>query len=155
MAMSWTVQPLLRQRLEQREAEKANLQENLQSNLLHSRFLQYASVTCRHCSEIQTGTDVYGFSSQLRVGSGLGIGKNCRVAFGFGYFPILSYLTVGVLGCTSNLGYHKEHSICLTYGSDSPGRNFWPKCGPFLKKVEPSCDQTLLMRYFWFFNCVP
>ena len=29
------------------------------------------------------------------------------------------------------------------YGSDSPGREFWPKCGPFLKKVEPSCDQTL------------
>ena len=32
---------------------------------------------------------------------------------------------------------------CSTYGSDSPGREFWPKCGPFLKKVEPSCDQTL------------
>ena len=29
-----------------------------------------------------------------------------------------------------------------TYGSDSPGREFWPKCGPFLKKVEPSCDET-------------
>ena len=28
------------------------------------------------------------------------------------------------------------------YGSDSPGRGFWPKCGIFLKKVEPSCDQT-------------
>ena len=33
--------------------------------------------------------------------------------------------------------------VTLTsYGSDSPGREFWPKCGPFLKKVEPSCDQT-------------
>ena len=31
--------------------------------------------------------------------------------------------------------------ICV-YGSDSPGREFWPKCGTFLKKVEPSCDQT-------------
>ena len=29
-----------------------------------------------------------------------------------------------------------------TYGSYSTGREFWPKCGPFLKKVEPSCDQT-------------
>ena len=28
------------------------------------------------------------------------------------------------------------------YGSDSPGREFWPKCVTFLKKVEPSCDQT-------------
>ena len=34
-----------------------------------------------------------------------------------------------------------------TYGSDSPGREFWPKCGPFLKKVEPSCDQTVKDRY--------
>ena len=31
---------------------------------------------------------------------------------------------------------------CYPYGSDSPGREFWPKCGPFLKKLEPSCDQT-------------
>ena len=34
--------------------------------------------------------------------------------------------------------------IKWTYGSDSPGQEFWPKFGPFLKKkkVEPSCDQT-------------
>ena len=30
--------------------------------------------------------------------------------------------------------------ISYIYGSDSPGREFWPKCGTFLKKVEPSCD---------------
>ena len=30
----------------------------------------------------------------------------------------------------------------LSYGSDSPGREFWPICGPFLIKVEPLCDQT-------------
>ena len=35
----------------------------------------------------------------------------------------------------------------VTDGSDSPGREFWPKCGPFLKKVEPSCDQTVKDRY--------
>ena len=34
-----------------------------------------------------------------------------------------------------------------SYGSDSPGREFWPKCGPFLRKVEPSCDQTVKDRY--------
>ena len=32
--------------------------------------------------------------------------------------------------------------VWATYGSDSPGRGFWPKCGIFLKKVEPSCNQT-------------
>ena len=36
-------------------------------------------------------------------------------------------------------------SSSSSYGSDSPGREFWPNCGPFLKKVEPSCDQT-----WWF-----
>ena len=42
------------------------------------------------------------------------------------------------------------------YGSDSPGREFWPKCGPFLKKkVEPSCDQTFLIFQLILVNCVP
>ena len=26
--------------------------------------------------------------------------------------------------------------ISYIYGSDSPGREFWPKCGPFLKKKK-------------------
>ena len=38
------------------------------------------------------------------------------------------------------------------YGSFSPGREFWPKCGPFLTKVEPSCDQTV--RFFQVFSTV-
>ena len=33
------------------------------------------------------------------------------------------------------INIHTE--LCCPYGSDSPGREFWPKCGPFLKKVEP------------------
>ena len=28
-------------------------------------------------------------------------------------------------------------ALLRIFGSDSPGREFWPKCGPFLKKVEP------------------
>ena len=32
-----------------------------------------------------------------------------------------------------------KHQPTDTYGSDSPGQEFWPKCGPFLKKVEPLC----------------
>ena len=39
-----------------------------------------------------------------------------------------------------NMGVKRQFKC--PYGSDSPGREFWPKCGPFLKKVEPSCDQT-------------
>ena len=34
-----------------------------------------------------------------------------------------------------------DHNI-YTYGSDSPGREFCPKYGPFWKKVEPSYDHT-------------
>ena len=37
-----------------------------------------------------------------------------------------------------------EGALCIKeqniYGSVSPGREFWPKCVTFLKKVEPSCD---------------
>ena len=32
--------------------------------------------------------------------------------------------------------------VWCTYGSDSPGRGFWPKYGIFLKKVEHSCNKT-------------
>ena len=38
-----------------------------------------------------------------------------------------------------------------TYGSDSPGWEFWPKCGPFFEKSRAFVWPNL-MRYFWFFN---
>ena len=49
-----------------------------------------------------------------------------------GYFPILSYLTLGVLGQTSNLEYHIEHIICLPYAftmkaKQLPEVNFQPQ----------------------------
>ena len=54
-----------------------------------------------------------------------------------------------VLGLVPQLGWGKNycpHSLLvfhasLAYGSVSPGREFWPKCVRFLKKVEPLCDQ--------------
>ena len=41
----------------------------------------------------------------------------------------------------------------LTYGSDSPGQGFWPKCGIFLKKKSRAFVQPNLIIFVWFFNC--
>ena len=43
-------------------------------------------------------------------------------------------------------GYPKDTFLCLqscTYGSDSPGRGKWSKCGIFLFFLKLCCDQTV------------